>query len=299
VDLATPVPMRFDDGMTESTAAAARTVDVEIAAAFTKDGAGGNLAGVVLDAEHLSHAERQRIAGAVALSETSFVRDAGDGVFEVAFYTPNKQVPDCGHATVATFALLAQRGALHGGRATKRTIIGDRAITVEDGTVFMEQPRPSIAPFAHTAVLAHALGIAAGAILREPVLADHGVRFVLVETARDALAAIVPDQRAIEAITEAPDAIGVYVYARDERGADATIRMFAPRYGIPEEPATGMAAGLLGGYLAGDAANADYRFVQGALSPKPAPSELIVRVRPGSVLVGGTAAVLRTIAVSA
>ena len=290
--------MRFDDGMTESTTAAARTVDVEIVAAFTKDGAGGNLAGVVVGAEHLSHDDRQRIAAEVALSETSFVRAAGDGVFEVAFYTPNRQVPDCGHATVATFALLAQRGALDGGRATKRTIIGDRAITVEGGTVFMEQPRPSIAPFARAAELASALGIDAGAILREPVLADHGVRFVLVETTPEALARAVPDQRAIEALTEAPDAIGVYVYARDAASFDATVRMFAPRYGIPEEPATGMAAGLLGGYLAGDAASADYRFLQGALSPKPAPSELIVRVRPDGVLVGGTATVLRTVAVS-
>ncbi len=276
----------------------ARTVDVEIVAAFTKDGAGGNLAGVVTGAETLSHDERQQIAAAVALSETSFVRAAGDGVFEVAFYTPNKQVPDCGHATVATFALLAQRAALQGGRATKRTIIGDRAITVEDGTVFMEQPRPSIAPFARTGELASALGIDAGAVVREPVLADHGVRFVLIETTRDALARIVPDQSAIEAITEAPDAIGVYVYARDDRSADATIRMFAPRYGIPEESATGMAAGLLGAYLAGEATNKDFRFLQGALSPTPAPSELIVRVRPNGVLVGGTATALRTQTVS-
>jgi len=290
--------MRFDRVMTENIAAATRTFDVEIVAAFTKDGAGGNLAGVVLDAQDLSHSERQRIAAAVALSETSFVRATGDDVFEVAFYTPNKQVPDCGHATVATFALLAQRGALHCGRATKRTIMGDRAITVEGETVFMQQPHPSIVPFAHTGVLAHALGITAGAIVSQPVLANHDVRFVLVETTRDALARIVPNQRAIDAITEAPDAIGLYVYARDERGADATIRMFAPRYGIPEESATGMAAGLLGGYLAGDAESADYRFVQGALAPNPAPSELLVRVRSAGVLVGGTATVLRTIAIS-
>ena len=277
--------------------APARTVDVEIVAAFTKDGAGGNLAGVVLDAETLSHDERQRIAAAVALSETAFVRAAGDGVFEVAFYTPNKQVPDCGHATVATFALLAQRGALQGGRATKRTIIGDRAITVEDATVFMEQPRPSIAPFAHTAALADALGVPADAIVREPVLADHGVRFVLIETTREALASARPDQHAIEAITEPPDAIGLYVFARGESGFDATVRMFAPRYGIPEESATGMAAGLLGGYLAHGTASGDYRFLQGALSPQPAPSELIVRVRPQATFVGGTATVLRTMAI--
>ncbi|MDQ6942395.1 MAG: PhzF family phenazine biosynthesis protein [Candidatus Eremiobacteraeota bacterium] len=282
--------------MTQSSTAA-RTVDVEIVAAFTKDSAGGNLAGVVLGADTLSHDERQRIAASVALSETAFVRDAGDGVFEVAFYTPNKQVPDCGHATVATFALLAQRGALHAGRATKRTIIGDREITVEDAAVFMEQPRPKIAPFAQTAELAAALGIAADTIVREPVLADHGVRFVLVETTHDALASAVPDQHAIETLTEPPDAIGIYVFARGERGYDATVRMFAPRYGIPEEPATGMAAGLLGGYLAHGQESADYRFLQGALSPKPAPSELIVRVRPQATYVGGTATVLRTMSV--
>jgi PhzF family phenazine biosynthesis protein len=295
VDLVAAAPLRFDDGMTQSPAA--RTVDVEIVAAFTKDGAGGNLAGVVLDAETLAHDERQRIAAAVALSETAFVRAAGEDVFDVGFYTPNKQVPDCGHATVATFALLAQRGMLRRGRATKRTIIGDRAITVEGKTVFMEQPRPSIAPFANGAALASALGMDAAAVVREPVIADHGVRFILIETTRDALAAAVPDERGIETITETPDAIGVYVFARNADGYDATIRMFAPRYGIPEESATGMAAGLLGGYLAGNAASADYRFLQGALSPKPAPSELIVRVRPEATYVGGTATVLRTMPV--
>ncbi len=292
-----PAGMRFDDRMIQGTTDA-RTVDVEIVAAFTKDGAGGNLAGVMLDAARIARDERQRIAASVGLSETAFVRAAGDGVFEVEFYTPNLQVPDCGHATVATFALLAQNGALDGGRATKRTIIGDRAITVENATVFMEQPRPKLSPFAHLADLAGALGIAADAIVSEPVLADHGVRFVLIETTRDALASAVPDQREIEAITEPCDAIGLYVFARGENGYDATVRMFAPRYGIPEEAATGMAAGLLGGYLARGTESADYRFLQGALSPNPAPSELLVRVRPQAAFVGGTATVLRTVSVS-
>ena len=241
---------------------------------------------------------RQRVATAVGASETAFVNPVGNGVFEVEFFTPNKQVPDCGHATVATFALLAQRGALHGGSAVKRTIIGDRAITVEGERVFMEQPRAAITPFPQRARIAAALGIAPDTILSEPVLADHGVRFLLVQVTRDALAAAVPDQAAIEAITETPDAIGMYVYARDDTQFDASIRMFAPRYGIPEESATGMAAGLLGGYLAGDAATTAFRFVQGALSPQPAPSKLIVRVRPDRVLVGGTATVLRTISVT-
>jgi PhzF family phenazine biosynthesis protein len=288
--------MRLDEEM--SSHVIPRTVEVELVSAFTKDGAGGNLAGVVLDAAAISPELRQRIATAVGAAETAFVNAAGEGVFEVEFFTPNKQVPDCGHATVATFALLAQRGALHGANAVKRTIIGDRAITVEGERIFMEQPRPAITPFAHSEQIAAALGVAPEAIVSEPVLADHGVRFVLVQVTRAALAAAVPDQRAVGAITEAPDAIGMYVYARDDSQFDASIRMFAPRYGIPEEAATGMAAGLLGGYLAGDVATTAFRFVQGALSPQPSPSKLIVRVRPDRVLVGGTATVLRTIAVT-
>jgi PhzF family phenazine biosynthesis protein len=162
----------------------------------------------------------------------------------------------------------------------------------------MEQPRPSIAPFPHAAEIAFALGLGLESIALEPVLADHGVRFVLVEVTPDALAAAVPNLRAIEEITEAPDALGLYVYAGDHAQFDATIRMFAPRIGIPEEPATGMAAGLLGAYLARDLHTASYRFLQGTLMPQPSPSKLIVRVRPDHLLVGGSATPLNTVEVA-
>ena len=67
------------------------------------------------------------------------------------------------------------------------------------------------------------------------------------------------------------------------------------RVGIPEEPATGMAAGLLGGYLARNAERAEFRFLQGALMPSPSPSELSVRVEPDRIIVGGAARVIRTL----
>jgi PhzF family phenazine biosynthesis protein len=288
--------LRFDDGM--SSEVIPRSVTVELLAAFTKDGGGGNPAGVVLDAGAISSTDRQRIATAVGASETAFVVVASDGAFEVEFYSPTKQVPDCGHATVAAFALLAQRGALRGTSAVKRTIIGDRAIALEGDRVFMEQPRPTIAPFPHAEQIAHALGLAPESIAPEPVLADNGIRFVLIEVTPDALAAAVPNQAAIEELTEAPDAIGFYLYARNSSQFDASIRMFAPRVGIPEESATGWAAGLLGSHLAGKTQTTAFRFLQGALMPNPSPSKLIVRVKPDHMLVGGTAAPLRTLEVS-
>jgi PhzF family phenazine biosynthesis protein len=281
--------------MSEAASVLATTARVELVAAFTKDGAGGNPAGVVLDATALSGADRQRVAAAVGAPETAFVRRASDDVFEVEFYTPTKQVPDCGHATVATFALLAQRGILAGDAAVKRTIVGDRAISLEGERVFMEQRRPALAPFARTAEIASALGLRAHDVAGEPVVADNDMRFVLIETTRAALVAAVPDAAAIEALTEEAGAVGFYVYARDADGYDATIRMFAPGFGIPEESATGMAAGLLGGYLARDAQSASFRFLQGADSPLNAPSELIARVQPERTLVGGAASLMRTL----
>lgn len=272
--------------------------EVHLVNAFTTDGAGGNLAGVVIDADGLSNAERQHVAAVVGASETSFVRRIDDRVFEVEFFTPSRQVPDCGHATVATFALLAQQGALQPGITIKRTIAGDREISLDGERVFMQQLRPALVPFDGRSTLASALGIAGESFAGEPVVADNGVRFVLVRTAsRDVLASIVTDQRALEELTEGPDAIGVYVAAPGPPGYDATARMFAPRYGIAEESATGMAAGLFGGWLAGDMARARYRIEQGALMTPPSPSTLIVQVEPDRVLVGGTATVLHTMPV--
>jgi PhzF family phenazine biosynthesis protein len=288
--------VRCNRRMSRNTETAPRTVEVELVAAFTNDGAGGNPAGVVLDDEGaLSRGERQRVATAVGAPETAFVRRLGDELFEVEFYTPLAQVADCGHATVAAFSELLRRGVLRGASATKRTIIGDREIVLENGRVIMQQPRPAVAAFPRAAEIARALGIPGEALAGEPVRADHGMPFVLVETTHDALAAAVPDLPAIEALSNEADVVGLYVFARDAGGADATIRMFAPRVGIPEEPATGMAAGLLGGYLARDARRAEYRFVQGALMPQPSPSELIVRVEPDRIVVGGAAQPIRTL----
>ncbi|HEY4439800.1 MAG TPA: PhzF family phenazine biosynthesis isomerase, partial [Candidatus Elarobacter sp.] len=256
---------------------------------------GGNPAGVVVDARGLSARERQRVAAAVGAPETAFVEREPDGAFAVAFYTPTKQVPDCGHATVATFAVLSARGELRGSSAVKRTIIGDRAIAVEDGRVFMDQPRPAVLPLHRPDRLVTALAIPPDAILGTPVVADHGVRFVLIETTTVALAGAMPRLSDLEAISAEVDAIGFYVFARTRGVYDATIRMFAPRYGIPEEPATGMAAGLLAGTLALDRDHAAFTFLQGALSPIPSPSEIVARVEPGRVVVGGAAATLHTL----
>src|SRR4051794_2230978 len=79
-------------------------------AAFTETPEGGNPAGVVLDARELSAEDMQRIAKEVGYSESAFViaREAG-GEYDVRYFSPEAEVPFCGHATIATAVALAQR----------------------------------------------------------------------------------------------------------------------------------------------------------------------------------------------
>lgn len=219
--------------------------------------AGGNPAGVVLDADDLSEAQMLEIAQKVGLSETAFVSRSATEGFKLDFFTPARRIAHCGHATIATFSYLAELGRVKEGETSKETVDGPRKIIVREGAAYMEQ----LAPRYETAddwadrgvqlqdVLA-ALGLADDSLDPRfaPALANTGNSFVLVAV-KDAaaLAAIQPRQPQIEAISEALDLIGFYVFTTDPAAtsADATARMFAPRYGIAEESATGMAAGPL------------------------------------------------------
>jgi PhzF family phenazine biosynthesis protein len=79
-------------------------------AAFTQDGAGGNPAGVVLNANTLDDAERLTIAAEVGYSETAFVEaEDQDGHYRVRYFSPRAEVTFCGHATIATAVALAER----------------------------------------------------------------------------------------------------------------------------------------------------------------------------------------------
>lgn len=87
------------------------TPDVLRYAAFTRDGRGGNPAGVVLDASGLTDAQMLSIAQEVGYSETAFVLPAaaGDGRLPVRCFSPKAEVAFCGHATIATAVALAER----------------------------------------------------------------------------------------------------------------------------------------------------------------------------------------------
>lgn len=75
-------------------------------AAFADGDIGGNRAGVVIADTPLSPAEMQRIAAEVGFSETAFAAAADSG-WRVRYFSPEAEVPFCGHATIALGAALA------------------------------------------------------------------------------------------------------------------------------------------------------------------------------------------------
>lgn len=67
--------------------------------AFTRDPAGGNRAGIVLDAAGWSADEMQRVAAEIGYSETAFVLGERSAGLEVRHFSPAAEAPFCGHAS--------------------------------------------------------------------------------------------------------------------------------------------------------------------------------------------------------
>ena len=81
-------------------------MDVKRLAAFADGDQGGNPAGVLITDAHPNETEMQRIAAAVGYSETAFAMPQGDA-WRVRYFSPESEVPFCGHATIALGAALA------------------------------------------------------------------------------------------------------------------------------------------------------------------------------------------------
>ena len=224
-------------------------------------GIGGNPAGVVLDADDLSEKDMLAIAGKIGLSETAFVSQSETAGFKLDFFTPNRRIAHCGHATIATCSYLSALGRVAEGETSKETVDGPRKIIIKDGAAYMEQLAPSYRnpeAWAAEAVsqddVLNSLGLTLSDLApgSPPTLVNTGNSFVIIGVANaETLRQIRPDLAAINRISESLDLIGYYVFTTDPKFTRkaATTRMFAPRYGIDEESATGTAAGPLACYL--------------------------------------------------
>ncbi len=238
------------------------SVKVKQVDAFTSTRGAGNPAGVVLEAEGLTDEQMQYVAREMGLSETAFVLPASQvgADFRVRFFTPRAEVPLCGHATIASFHLLAEEGRvfLHEPvtKLVQQTGVGQLPVElkVDESAVsriMMTQALPAYRDSALTAAeAADLLGVDAGEIeaseLPVQTVSTGGATLMVPVKSLDSVREAAPDLLEL-----AKRNIMAYLFSfqTESSFAMAHARCFAPGLGVPEDPVTGVAAGALGAYL--------------------------------------------------
>jgi PhzF family phenazine biosynthesis protein len=220
-------------------------------AAFSADPAGGNPAGVVLDAAALSDAEMLAIAAELGYSESAFVD--GD---DIRFFSPLAEVPFCGHATVATAVALAERdgpadrvfNTLEGPVPVSTRHDGDGRLVA---TLTSVAPRVSDLDPADLAEILAALGWSPDDLDRAlaPRVGFAGVSHpILAAASRERLADLDYDYDRLGALMAARAWTTVQLVWREAPDRFHARDPFPPG-GQIEDPATGAAAAALGAYL--------------------------------------------------
>lgn len=214
---------------------------------FTDTPLEGNPAAVVTDARAIPAGRMQRIAREFNLSETVFVLPAETGGdARVRIFTPSAELPFAGHPVLGTAVVLGEAAGAQ--TITLETAAGAVPVELarENGRIVsgrMRQPVPTWEPYEMAGELLAALGVESSGL---PVEAyRNGPRHVYVELASEqAVASLQPDMTALARLP----GIGVGCFAGAGRRWKS--RNFAPALGVPEDPATGSAAGPLAVHLA-------------------------------------------------
>lgn len=267
--------------------------------AFTSEPFGGNPAGVVLlDGDFPSERLMQQVAAELRYSETAFVQQNGPTEFTVRYFTPAGEVDLCGHATIATFGTLCQKGILQDGDlCMNHTLAGDLEVRTGE-LVMMQMATPRVINKQVDAGRLHRI-MAGSAMPRWPEMpieiVSTGLPDIMMPVATvDDLNALMPDMDALSDLSRELEVTGVHAFAFSDDGYTAHVRNFGPLYGIPEESATGTANAALTHYLhrRGRIAPGDTcRFMQGEAMGRPSVVATALKL-DGSVWVGGSACIV-------
>jgi trans-2,3-dihydro-3-hydroxyanthranilate isomerase len=239
------------------------TVDV-----FTAERFGGNPLAVFPDAVGIPEDRLQAIARELNLSETVFVLppESPAHTRRIRIFTPGAEIPFSGHPTVGTAVLLVDLGLVPTTQGEAKLLFGEGVgpvpVVVRDGAPRFAQlttaklPEQGPAPPSREAV-AEVLSLTPADLAPapdEPETWSCGMHYLYVALrdraalARARLRADAWDRH----FGKDSFAHAVFLFCREpERpGSDVRARMYAPEFGVPEDPATGSAAAALAGYLA-------------------------------------------------
>jgi PhzF family phenazine biosynthesis protein len=223
--------------------------------AFTTTPEGGNPAGVWVGDTLPSPAEMQRIAAEVGFSETAFVAPRSGAGRTIRYYSPEAEVPFCGHATIATGVVLGQ--AAGEGTYQLGTTAGTVTVAVRNQEGLWEASLTSVEPRLEPAaaeLVREVLGILGWKMeeldLRIPPVRAYAGAWHLIVAAGTAerLARLEYAFDDLKAVMLREDLTTLQLIWR-EGLAHFHARNPFPVGGVVEDPATGAAAAALGGYL--------------------------------------------------
>jgi trans-2,3-dihydro-3-hydroxyanthranilate isomerase len=229
---------------------------------FTDEALAGNQLAVFLDGRGVPAERMQRIAREMNFSESTFILPAeaqGTDV-RMRIFTPGNELPMAGHPTIGSTFALAATGVI--APRARRFVFGLGVGPVpvdlewEDGRLrfaWMTQLKPTFGPpVATRAAVATAIGVTDDDLVPYlPVQSvSCGIPFLLVPLRdNDAVDRAMTDDSAFRRLREAAGLdLPIFLFAFTAPAATHS-RMFAPEFGIVEDPATGSASGPLGCYL--------------------------------------------------
>jgi trans-2,3-dihydro-3-hydroxyanthranilate isomerase len=243
-----------------------RKIEIKQIDAFTKTPFQGNPAGVVLRTEGLNSRQMQKIAKEMNLSETAFVAKRWNRqLYSVRFFTPEKEVNLCGHATIATFYALAKIREIQPStpyrEVFQKTKAGHLAVRIffDQGNpkmILMGQAKPRFQPVRiNHRVLSKILGIETSSLDLQcsPIeKAFTGLWHLIVPIkSRKSIDLARPNYLELRALNKSLDVTTTHLFTLNSGRKEITAytRDFAPAAGVDEDPVTGTANGALGAYL--------------------------------------------------
>ena len=230
---------------------------------FTKELFKGNPAGVVPNADGLTEQEMQFIAREMNNSETAFLLPPDDNSCDgvIRYFTPRKEVPTCGHATIAAMYVKAVTGKLDSSVFRYRTKVGvlpfeiiktpnDYKIIMTQGKVEFQDPFENILKNRIVDALELTYNDLDERCPIQVVSTGHSKVLIGIKS-RDTLNKLNPNFYELARISNEINCNGYFVFTFDSDRKDILTcgRMFAPAVGINEDPVTGNANGPLGAYI--------------------------------------------------
>jgi trans-2,3-dihydro-3-hydroxyanthranilate isomerase len=261
---------------------------------FTDRPLAGNQLAVFPDASTIPGHLLQPLAREINFSETVFVYPPDDPAHtaRIRIFVPMQEISFAGHPVLGSATVLgAERGLDRLVLETRRAPV---PVRLHDGGGTMEQPLPEVERYRHADQLLAALGATSSSLPVDRY--DNGMPHVYVRLDTvEQLAALRPDMNALQQL---PDSFGTGFNVFAGSGTAYTTRMFAPADGVPEDPATGSAAGPLACHLLRHGvidSGTEVTISQGASVGRPstlyatadgsADAITAVRVRGGAVIV--------------